>query len=190
MRIPTDTVITSAHPLAGRRGFTLVELLAVIAMIGVLAAIATVGYRKYLHGSHTAEAKAVISAIRVAEESARAETMQYMDCGNQWYPSAPTGNKWHWHNPGHPTYATCWRPLNVINDSPTLYGFVVRAGAAGGAVPAVQAAGWAAPPAWPAAPSEPWFTIEAIGDVDANGVQSRFVSSSFNGEIYVENEHE
>ena len=35
-----------------QRGFTLVELLAAVAIIGILAVLAMVGYRQFLHGSN------------------------------------------------------------------------------------------------------------------------------------------
>jgi hypothetical protein len=43
---------------------------------------------------------------------------------------------------------------------------------------------------WPNPTTEPWFVVQARGDADGIGPQSTLVSSSFNGEIYVENESE
>jgi type IV pilus assembly protein PilA len=46
-----------------KRGFTLVELMIVVAIIGVLAALAIYGVRKYLSSAKTSEAKNTIGAI-------------------------------------------------------------------------------------------------------------------------------
>src|SRR5689334_7981806 len=51
------------NKLRNKRGFTLVELMIVVAIIGVLSALAIYGVRKYLSNAKTAEARMGIGRI-------------------------------------------------------------------------------------------------------------------------------
>ncbi len=172
------------------RGFTLVELMIVVAMVGVLAAIGLVGFRKYLKAAAASEVKAVIQGIRVAEETIKAETFQYRSCSTSltnWYPGAPNDKKRHWDNGanGDPVH-DCWMALNVTTDGPVRFGYAVVAGIAPqpDAIPNVPyCTNWAAAHA---TINGPWFVVQAAGDQDADGIQSLFAASSNSGVICIE----
>jgi prepilin-type N-terminal cleavage/methylation domain-containing protein len=59
------------------RGFTLIELMIVVAIIGVLAVVAGTAYRKYMDSGRTAEAMSMLGEIRAKEEAYRAEFSAY-----------------------------------------------------------------------------------------------------------------
>ena len=58
-------------------GFTLVELMIVIAIIGVLAAIALPAYQDYVKQAKRADAKSALLSVQLAEEKYRANNTTY-----------------------------------------------------------------------------------------------------------------
>jgi hypothetical protein len=100
----------------------------------------------------------------------------------------PTGNvgakKTGWDASSDPALQLRWRQLGARPDGPVYYGYAVGAGAAGSVPYTLHLAN---KPTWPTT-TEPWYVIEAKGDVDGNGVYSWVAASSFSGEIYMENE--
>jgi type IV pilus assembly protein PilA len=62
----------------GNKGFTLIELMIVVAIIGILAAIAIPNFLRFQLKSKTSEGKVNLAAIRTAEESYLAEFGNYV----------------------------------------------------------------------------------------------------------------
>lgn len=78
-----------------RRGFTLIEMMIVVAIIALLATIAIPNYISFQYRAKTSEAKSNLGAIRTCEEAYRAENDIYLACGVN--PAAiPAGVKGDW----------------------------------------------------------------------------------------------
>lgn len=63
------------------RGFSLVELMIVVAIMAILAAIAIPSFLRFSQKAKTAEATTNLAAIRTCEESYRSEEDTYWTCG-------------------------------------------------------------------------------------------------------------
>jgi prepilin-type N-terminal cleavage/methylation domain-containing protein len=170
------------------RGFTLVELLTVVAITGVLATIAVFLVRKHFQEAKTLDAMSVVQAIRGGQESHRSENGAYLDCSSTsglWYPATPDGKTRSWVPSTHADLA-CWRQLGISASTSTQFGFKTFAGSTGTISAVLDVA---SPPTWPAA-TDPWYIIEAGGDRDQDGQFSYLLAASLNGEVYVENDTE
>lgn len=62
-----------------RRGFTLVELMIVVAILGVLGVLAIPAYQRYVTDAKVSEAKAVLHEIRLLQEQYFADRRTYLE---------------------------------------------------------------------------------------------------------------
>jgi prepilin-type N-terminal cleavage/methylation domain-containing protein len=152
------------------RGMSLVELMIVVVIIGILAAISVVGYRKYIARARMSEATAMLAEFAAKEQLYFLDNGQYLEAHNdsvaaqypsqneqsgEFWPQAPSGA-------GFDSARTpaavaplpaSWRALGIRPRWQQLYcTYIVNAGPPGGPV-----LGTVGPTLWTNAPNVPWF---------------------------------
>ena len=172
------------------QGFTLIEVLIVVAIFGILAAVAIIAYRSYVAKARKSEVFSMIAAIKSAQEAYKAERSHYVSTGTSeqdYYPqlgsNEPTLKVW---NPASDGRAA-WRDLSVSVPKDKLYcGYVVISGVAG----SLQGAGPRGQTLFDnKAPNRPWYYIRAECDFDGKGKPNATFETTFDSEIvYVDNE--
>jgi type IV pilus assembly protein PilA len=173
-------------------------------MIGVLAALGLVGYKRYINAAQSTEAKTVIGMIRDGQEAYKSEALQYLNVSgtiSTYYPNAhPTGDiRTAWVQPGLSAYTNTthgWALLNVAPELPVRFGYATVAGI-GGAIPGPSdfnpvptMPDMGGQTQCPECPGMPWYVIQAKCDHDGNGIYAVFASSSITTDIISQNEEE
>jgi prepilin-type N-terminal cleavage/methylation domain-containing protein len=183
--------MASARP---SRAFTLIEAMIVVSIVGILAVLATVAYRKWILSSYAGEAQDMLGNIRVAEEAFHAENTVYLNVSTgiskaDLYPTAtPNGNtKTAWGlAPGQ------WAALNVNPSAPVRFGYAaiasLDANAKPVALPAITNDGVAVD--LTPLQNKPWFVAAAICDIDSDTTtpDATYYAVSDTNQIFVNNE--
>jgi prepilin-type N-terminal cleavage/methylation domain-containing protein len=181
------------------RGFTLIEMLTVVAIIAVLAAVSIGAYRKYSDSSRTAEAMAMIGEFKTKEAAYFTEFNKYISTSvndqgalTDLFPVVGAGGCT---EPCAKTLSAkpaAWGTLGIVPSRSSLYcGYLVAAGGAAGWAMAQyptgaggnasadgQKAMFGATP--PATPGVPWFYVHAVCDNNATHANNTEYIGPFN----------
>lgn len=159
------------HSRLRREGYTLIELMVVVAVIGILAAVAIPSFQSYMQRSRTAEAVVFLGEIKQRQEAYRAEFGQYCNVP-AWNPAAmPTGGD----KIAFDATAAGWAQLGANPDGATRFQYRTLAGAPGTTPPGV--AGYDG--------SDFWWIGQARGDLDGDGQTVTFENYSASNNIFI-----
>jgi prepilin-type N-terminal cleavage/methylation domain-containing protein len=179
------------------KGFTLIEMMIVVAILSVLAVVAGTAFRRYLDSARTTEAYYMLGEIRARQEAYRAEFSQYLSISTSadeslasFFPAVDGGSCV---EPCPKAAALTnssppagWKSLGINPGKGQLYcGYDFIAGAASGSVSGTQGVGLIG-----ATQPTPWWYAIAICDNDGKSTKNAtFVTAYSTTVVTAQNEH-
>ena len=149
-----------------KKGFSLVELMIVVAIIAILAAIAIPSFLRFAMRSKTSEATSNLAGIRTGEEAYRSEHDVYLGAG-AWPAAQPPAAGVLWEDiPNGVIENVNFRTIGFAADGVVRYQYTVVV------LPAVTV---------PPTLGTPYYTATATGDLDDDTVVARYIVSNNNG---------
>ncbi len=106
---------TQGNPMKRVRGFTLLELMIVVAVIAILATIALTAYNKQIRKSRRAEAKQALSDLIIKQEKWRSNNTAYGTCNQAVDPVTAAGTACASFNSGLSYYAVAVTANNATS---------------------------------------------------------------------------
>ena len=166
----------------------------VVAILGILAGIAVVAFRKYSLRARISEAHGMLGTIRMRQESYRSEFSQYCDVSSASHngTEGAISSTWPASNPGptatdwNASLPTEWSQLGVRSSGPVYFRYATVAGNPG-VTPSIGGSDLN----YGGSPSQDaWWAAEAYGDLDGDTVKSTFQVSSLSNGVWYQNETE
>ena len=172
--------------LRAARGFTLVELMVVVCIVSILAAVTLPMFKTYVLRARSTEASGFLADIKTRQESYRADFGQYCDVSpnsETFFPSnTPTEDLQDW-TPAALAAQPNWQLLGVIPPGREgRFVYSVVADGPGGLTPSAH--GFDNDRGYPSPNTDFWFIASALGDLDGDGKTMRIEAYSHSRLLY------
>lgn len=171
------------------RGFTMVELMVTVVIVGILSMLAVYSTRKYIASSKGAEAIDMIANIKTAQEGYLQETFGYLDVSTDfsstsYYPNNPSPGRAKMNFAGAGNGQANWQLLGVQAAGPVTFVYACKAGA--NSAPTALGSDITVTN-WPTTINAPWYVVKARADFTGTGVYTVFATGSFTGDMFSAN---